>query len=142
MLLETVFCLSLTIHQEAGGQPQVTKEQVGYVVLNRIADPSLPNTCEDVVLQQSQFSWTITYKLKDGEDLFNHFFYTIDNFNNNAILLKDFASSQQAAQDVLDGNAVNRIGNSINFVTSGFHNNWTAKYKRQKIHGLDFLHKR
>lgn len=136
------FCMTLAIHQEAGNQPPATKEQVGYVIMNRMTSSSFPETCEEVVLQKAQFSWVQTYRLKDEHDIFNRYIYWLDDIGYNAIKLRAFASSQKAAQDVLDGVAVNLIGNSVNFVTSGFSNYWTGSYTRQKIYGLDFLHKK
>lgn len=57
-------CLALTIYFEARGEPDRGKIAVGYVVMNRVVDPSFPDSVCAVVKQggevplyQCQFSW-------------------------------------------------------------------------------------
>lgn len=59
-----VECLALTIYFEARGEPEQGKIAVGYVVMNRVMDPSFPDTICAVVRQggesprfHCQFSW-------------------------------------------------------------------------------------
>ena len=55
--------LALVIYQEAGGDmcSDETRQMVGEVVLNRVADKRYPNTIEGVITQQAQYGrlhWT------------------------------------------------------------------------------------
>lgn len=55
--------LALVIYQEAGGDmcSDETRQMVGEVVLNRVADKRYPNTIEGVICQQAQYGrlhWT------------------------------------------------------------------------------------
>jgi spore germination cell wall hydrolase CwlJ-like protein len=57
-------CLALTLYFEARGEPEPGRRAVGHVVMNRVADPSFPDTVCAVVrqggarpLNRCQFSW-------------------------------------------------------------------------------------
>lgn len=54
-----LFWLARVIYRESGNQSLEGQMAVGNVILNRVADPSFPNTVEDVLAQKNQFS---TYK--------------------------------------------------------------------------------
>ncbi|MFO1035411.1 MAG: cell wall hydrolase [Geminicoccaceae bacterium] len=49
--------MALNMYQEAGGEGDEGMLAVGWVVLNRVADPSYPKTIEGVISQGCQFSW-------------------------------------------------------------------------------------
>ena len=51
-------CLTLAIYKEARGESNLGQQLVGKVVLNRVEDPSFPDTICKVVYQKNQFSWT------------------------------------------------------------------------------------
>lgn len=48
--------LANVIYHEARGESRRGQAAVGYVVLNRVADPRYPNSIEGVVWQRHQFS--------------------------------------------------------------------------------------
>lgn len=50
------FLLCLCVWREARGEPEVGKQCVAQVILNRVSDPRWPNTIRDVILQPKQFS--------------------------------------------------------------------------------------
>ena len=52
--------LALIIYQEAGGDAASddTRQMVGEVVLNRVADDRFPDTIEEVLLQPKQYGFT------------------------------------------------------------------------------------
>lgn len=63
-MAEEIRCLALNIYFEARGEPDSGKRAVGYVVLNRVADPRFPGGVCQVVQQggerrryRCQFSW-------------------------------------------------------------------------------------
>lgn len=51
--------LARNIYYEARGEPVEGQAAVAQVVLNRLRSPNFPNSVEDVIYQNSQFSWTI-----------------------------------------------------------------------------------
>ncbi|OPX83663.1 MAG: Spore cortex-lytic enzyme precursor [Pelotomaculum sp. PtaB.Bin104] len=53
--LEDVDLLARLISSEAEGEPYEGKVAVGAVVLNRVLDPSFPDTIQDVIYQRNQF---------------------------------------------------------------------------------------
>jgi len=53
---DDLYWLSHAIFAEAGNQPMKGRIAVGTVILNRVADPTFPNTVEEVVFQPNQFS--------------------------------------------------------------------------------------
>lgn len=132
--------MTLVIHQESGNQPLETREQVGYVVMNRMANNDFPDTCHEVVLQKGQFSWVASHHVRGQSGLRKRYDYW--NNQKNPLIRKQFAISKLAAKRVVTRVAKKKIGKATHFVTSGFKNTWTKHFKRQKIHGIDFLHKR
>lgn len=57
---DDLYWLSHIIHAESGNQSLTGKIAVGNVVMNRVADPTFPNTIYDVVFQKNQFTPTRT----------------------------------------------------------------------------------
>lgn len=53
---EDLYWLSRAIYSESGNQPMAGRIAVGTVILNRVEDPSFPNTIKDVVFAPRQFS--------------------------------------------------------------------------------------
>lgn len=53
---EDFVVLSKIIHLEAEAEPMEGKIAVGNVILNRVVDPTFPNTIKEVVYQKGQFS--------------------------------------------------------------------------------------
>ena len=53
---EDLYWLSHAIFAESGNQPMKGRIAVGTVILNRVADPTFPNTVEEVIFQPNQFS--------------------------------------------------------------------------------------
>ncbi|MBR5533669.1 MAG: cell wall hydrolase [Ruminiclostridium sp.] len=53
---EDLYWLSHAIFAESGNQPMKGRIAVGTVILNRVADPTFPNTVEEVIFQKNQFS--------------------------------------------------------------------------------------
>lgn len=51
-----LYWLSRAIYSEAGNQPIAGRIAVGTVILNRVANPSFPNTIEGVIFVPGQFS--------------------------------------------------------------------------------------
>lgn len=51
-------CLAENIYFEARGESQLGQMAVAWVTLNRVKNPSFPDTICEVVWQQGQFSWT------------------------------------------------------------------------------------
>jgi len=49
--------MALNMYQEAGGEGDEGMLAVGWVVLNRLADPRYPKTIEGIIGQGCQFSW-------------------------------------------------------------------------------------
>lgn len=56
---EGVKYLALNIHHEARGEPFECQVSVGEVTLRRVDSPYYPSTIKGVVMQPSQFSWTL-----------------------------------------------------------------------------------
>jgi spore germination cell wall hydrolase CwlJ-like protein len=52
-----VQALALNMYHEAKGEGRTGMLAVGWVVLNRMADQSFPNSVEEIVYQGCQFSW-------------------------------------------------------------------------------------
>lgn len=52
---EDLYWLTRVIYCESGNQPLAGKVAVGNVVMNRVADPSFPDTVYDVLFQKNQF---------------------------------------------------------------------------------------
>ena len=50
-------CLNLAIYKEARGESILGQQLVAKVILNRVKDPSFPNSVCKVVFQPKQFSW-------------------------------------------------------------------------------------
>src|SRR5215211_7866962 len=50
--------LALNMYHEAKGEGRAGMLAVGWVVLNRLADPGYPKTLEGIVTQGCQFGWT------------------------------------------------------------------------------------
>ena len=57
---EDLYWLSRIIYAESGNQPLEGKIAVGNVILNRVADPSFPNTVYGVIFQRNQFTPAMT----------------------------------------------------------------------------------
>jgi len=69
MVAETLLCLALNIYYEAGREPEEGKLAVAHVTMNRVNDPSFPQSVCGVVKQRThrvegeekiticQFSW-------------------------------------------------------------------------------------
>ena len=53
---DDLYWLSHAIFAESGNQPMKGRIAVGTVILNRVANPTFPNTVEEVVFQPNQFS--------------------------------------------------------------------------------------
>ncbi|MBQ9852120.1 MAG: cell wall hydrolase [Ruminiclostridium sp.] len=53
---DDLYWLSHAIFAESGNQPMKGRIAVGTVILNRVADPTFPNTVEAVIFQPNQFS--------------------------------------------------------------------------------------
>lgn len=53
---DDLYWLSHAIFAESGNQPMKGRIAVGTVILNRVADPTFPNTVEEVIFQPNQFS--------------------------------------------------------------------------------------
>lgn len=51
-----LYWLSRAIYAEAGNQPMKGRIAVGTVILNRVEDPTFPDTIEDVIFSPGQFS--------------------------------------------------------------------------------------
>lgn len=56
---EELDLLARLIDSEGGSESYDTKLKIGSVVMNRVDDPSFPNTIQEVIYQKSQFSVTI-----------------------------------------------------------------------------------
>jgi spore germination cell wall hydrolase CwlJ-like protein len=54
--------LALNMYHEARGEGSDGMQMVGEVTLNRVEDPSYPNTVCKVVYQRCQFAWTCKKK--------------------------------------------------------------------------------
>lgn len=80
------YLLAQIINAEAGNQPYDGKVAVGNVIMNRVDHPKFPDTIEDVVYQEGQFS-----PVTDG-----------------SINKKPNSESLQAAKDVMNGKKVVR----------------------------------
>lgn len=52
-------CLAKNIYHESRGEPDIGKEAVAWVTLNRVAARQYPNTICGVVYDHRQFSWTL-----------------------------------------------------------------------------------
>jgi len=76
-----VYLLAKIIHAEARGESYTGQVAVGAVILNRVKNPSFPNTISGVVYQKGAFT-----AVSDGQ-----------------INLAPNASSQRAAQDAING---------------------------------------
>lgn len=61
---EELDLLARLIHSEGNSESYDTKLKIGSVVMNRVEDPSFPNTIYEVIYQKSQFSVTV---LKIGD---------------------------------------------------------------------------
>lgn len=131
-------CMTLVIHEEARGEPIAVKYEVGHVVKNRMDSRQYPDTCEAVVLQPKQFSWTKTKGVKDEYDIRKRYFKTLDNLDTDR-KRHAFAESQKAALAVLEGKHKSRLGRALHFVTRGHSTYWASKFKRHTIAGMDFL---
>lgn len=53
---DALYWLSRAIYAEAGNQPMAGRIAVGTVILNRVEDPTFPNTVKDVIFTPGQFS--------------------------------------------------------------------------------------
>lgn len=53
---EDLYWLSRAIYSESGNQPMKGRIAVGTVILNRVADPTFPNSIEEVIFAPGQFS--------------------------------------------------------------------------------------
>lgn len=69
-------CLALNIYHEARGEPELGRQAVGHVVLNRVADARFPGSVCDVVQQggeerrlRCQFTWWCDGRSDKPEDL-------------------------------------------------------------------------
>ena len=56
-LSDAVRVMALNMYHEARGEGRKGMVAVGWVVLNRMADPAYPDTIREVVYQGCQFSW-------------------------------------------------------------------------------------
>lgn len=102
-----LFWLERVIYRESGNQSLEGQMAVGNVVLNRVADPTFPNTVEEVLAQKNQFS---TYK--------------------SGVLrqTKPSASSTIAAKLVMDGGVVEETKGATFFDCGS--NSWAARNKK------------
>lgn len=50
-------CLAVAIHLESRSEPLLGQQLVAKVILNRVKDPSFPDSICKVVFQPKQFSW-------------------------------------------------------------------------------------
>ena len=95
--------LSRIIYSEAGNQPLGGKIAVGNVVLNRVTDPSFPDSIYDVIFQRGQF-----YPASSG-----------------AIYMEPNAESVLAAKLALEG--TNTAGNALFFQNTAITgSNWMS----------------
>ena len=78
---DDVYLLARAVHGEARGEPYVGKVAVAAVVLNRVRDPSFPNTIAGVIYQPLAFT-----AVADGQ-----------------INLEPDAESMRAARDAMNG---------------------------------------
>jgi spore germination cell wall hydrolase CwlJ-like protein len=64
-----VYCLAQNIYHEARGEGVAGQVAVASVTMNRMRDPSFPDTVCGVVFQPYQFSWTNdkTWRITDEE---------------------------------------------------------------------------
>ncbi|WXX18456.1 hypothetical protein TacPo2_1 [Pantoea bacteriophage TacPo2] len=131
-------CMTLVIHEEARGEPIAVKYEVGHVVKNRMDSRQYPDTCEAVVLQPKQFSWTKTRNIRDEYDLRQRYYRVMDNLDTDR-KRRAFADSQKAAQAVIEGKHKSRFGRALHFVTRGHSTKWASNFKRYTIAGMDFL---
>lgn len=138
-------CMTLVIHEEAQGEPMLTKVNVGHVVMNRIESRQYPDSCEAVVLQPYQFAWTRNKGIKDGTDLLHRYFKISDNLSN-PLVRESFRQSQVAAKRVLERRAFDNrgrkllyVGGALHFVSKGHKTKWTSSFSRRTVHGIDFL---
>lgn len=53
---EDLYWLSRAIYSESGNQPMQGRIAVGTVILNRVADPTFPNSIQEVIFAPGQFS--------------------------------------------------------------------------------------
>lgn len=81
--------LANVIYHEARGESRRGQAAVGYVVLNRVADPRYPDTIEGVVWQRAQFQ-NIRYHA-------------------------GWRACEDVARAVLTGEAENHVGDSLSF---------------------------
>jgi N-acetylmuramoyl-L-alanine amidase len=56
MMLNEVEKMARVVHGEARGESYIGKVAVAAVILNRLDDPSFPDTVEDVILQTNAFT--------------------------------------------------------------------------------------
>lgn len=131
-------CMTLVIHEEARGEPIAVKYEVGHVVKNRMDSRQYPDTCEAVVLQPKQFSWTKTKGVRDEYDIRKRYYRVLDSLDTEQKRLS-FAASQRAADEVLSGKHKSRIGTALHFVTRGHSTRWLSAFQRHTIAGMDFL---
>jgi N-acetylmuramoyl-L-alanine amidase len=65
---DAVRVMALNMYHEARGEGRAGMLAVGWVVLNRMADPSYPATVREVVYQGCQFSWVCDHRSNRPHD--------------------------------------------------------------------------
>lgn len=88
-----LFCLTQNIYHESRGEEIAGKIAVGFVTLNRVANPEFPSSICEVVHQDCQFSWRC-----DKSEPINY---------------EEWAESQKIAKNILDGKYSNPVPNSV-----------------------------
>lgn len=57
MILNSIFCIALTLYHEARGESLTGQMAVAQVIINRVKSDEYPNTACQVVTQRDQFQW-------------------------------------------------------------------------------------
>ena len=97
---EALACLKANIFHEARGESIEGQRLVGFVTLNRVADPRWPNTICDVVHQRAQFSWT-----------FDHPYIDLGKSSERDA----YVTATAVAKDVLSGEATDRSNGATHY---------------------------
>ena len=121
---EELQCMTENIYHEARNQKDdAGLAAIGYVVLNRVANPEYPNDVCSVIYQDCQFSW-------------------VCKFRNKPIAEKDaWERSKTIARQVLNRDIPNPIGTATRYHANYVTPNWN-KYKVTIVIGDHIFYER
>lgn len=116
---EDIWCLAKNIFHEAGVESDLGKYAVAQVTLNRVEKGRWPSSICDVVMDPSQFSWTLNKRLVNMQPKG-----------------KNWERSLEIAYDVLENGIVIKALENALFYHATYVNPYWAKHK-QKITQID-----